>query len=237
MSHHIALAWCRTPPLSILKKMTAPRQPSRASAPARLEADTSRILQAVSGQTRSRLDGALVLVLTIGLPGSGKSTFARRLAPLIDAVVLESDALRALLFGHPSFSPAESRRLFAALHEAAARLLRTGRNVIVDATSLQASDRKPAVELARQTGARLLQLRLTAPEPVIVQRLAQRARTSVTAAGSSADISVYRRMAATAGPPGRDEWIIDTSSAAELEAALHRVVEACRDGSLVGGIR
>src|SRR5262245_56818396 len=63
------------------------------------------------------------LFVTVGLPGAGKSTFARRLAPAVDAAILESDALRRRLFGIPVHSNAESARLFRAIHAAARRLL------------------------------------------------------------------------------------------------------------------
>jgi hypothetical protein len=204
-----------------------------------LEADTSRILDATSGEAPADPSDAATLILTIGLPGSGKSTFCRRLAPRIDAVVLESDALRLLLFGEPTYSRVENRRLFAALHAAAAELLRRGRNVIIDATSLKESDRRPAYALAEQTGARLLHLRFSAPEHIIEQRLSQRLDAPDPDDSSSAGLRVYRRMAATAQAPNREYWDVDTSEAAETEAAMQRVVEACRPrtGRVLGGIR
>jgi hypothetical protein len=179
------------------------------------------------------------LILTIGLPGSGKSTFARRLAPQIEAVILESDALRRLLFEAPAYSRSESRRLFDALHETARQLLLAGRNVIIDATSLSESDRQPAHDVAAQTGARLLLLRFSAPEAVIKQRLARRLDAPDPLDSSSAGLRVYRSMAARAQAPSSGHWDIDTSNATEVEGALSRVVEACRPGSgrVLGGIR
>jgi hypothetical protein len=46
-------------------------------------------------------------------------------------------------------------------------------------------------------------------------------------------------MAATAQAPHREYWDVDTSEAAETEAAMQRVVEACRPrtGRVLGGIR
>ncbi|HLG11830.1 MAG TPA: ATP-binding protein, partial [Dehalococcoidia bacterium] len=130
-----------------------------------------RILKAVAEAPPQR-GTAPTLVLTVGLPGSGKSTFARRLALATGAAVLESDALRRLLFGEPSYSAAENRRLFEALPAAARELLERGRNVIIDATNLRESDRQPAYSLAQETGAQLLILRFSAPDSVIRQRLA-----------------------------------------------------------------
>jgi len=216
--------------------MTSPRRQAPAGG---LQADVSRILQGTSARAPAQLRNAPVLILTIGLPGSGKSTFARRLAPEVDAVILESDVLRRLLFGEPSYSPAENRRLFAALHASARELLARGRNVIIDATSIKESDRRPAFEVAEQTGARVLQIRFSAPEAVIARRLTRRSESQDPADSSSAGMRVYRRMAELIEAPKRDHWTIDTSNDAETHAALSRVVEACRSqaGRALGEMR
>lgn len=215
--------------------MTAPSRQTLAAA--RREAHVSRILQAASEPASGVPNGAATLILTIGLPGSGKSTFARRLAPQIEAVILESDALRRLLFETPRFSRSESRHLFDALHEAARQLLGAGRNVIIDATSLSEADRRPAYEVATQKSARLLLLRFSAPEDVIEQRLLQRLDSPDRLDNSSAGLGVYRRMADRAQVPSSEHWDIDTSNATEVEEALSMVVEACRSARVMGGIR
>ena len=217
--------------------MTTSRRRSLASRAGRLQTDVSRILEAAN-PAYSIPTEAPALILTIGLPGSGKSTFCRRLAPQIDAVVLESDAIRRQFFGAPTYSQAESRRLFSALHTAARELLLHGRNVIVDATNLRESDRRPAYSVADETGSRLILLSFSAPKNVIEQRLAKRVETPDAADNSSAGLSVYHRMAERAEMPLREHFSVDTSSAASIEAALSRVVEACRPqaGRVTGGI-
>ena len=212
---------------------------SLASPPGKLEAGVSKILETTFNAVPDDSCVPPVLILTIGLPGSGKSTFCRRLAPLIDAVILESDAIRRHQFGEPSYSAAESRRLFAALHATARELLLRGRHVIIDATSIKESDRRPVYELGNQTGARLLQLSFSAPPHVIEQRLARRGETPDPVDSSSAGMTVYKRMTALAERPSREHWEIDTSNATSTNAALNRVVEACRysAGRAMGGIR
>jgi predicted kinase len=169
-----------------------------------------------------------VLILLVGLPGSGKSTFARRLAAEIDAAVLESDALRVLLFGEPAYTAIESRRLFEAIRASSRELLEHGRSVIIDATNLREGDREGAYALADEAEARLLILRFTAAEPLILQRLAGRRDGVDPDDRSAAGPAVYRRLAETEEPVRRPHWTIDTSDAAATDAALHRVVEACR---------
>lgn len=174
------------------------------------------------------------LVLMAGLPGSGKSTFARRLAQATGATVLESDALRSQLFEAPTHDGTESRALFAALFDVAGLLLRAGHTVIIDATNLKRSDRSPARELATATGARLIIVQTTAPEAVIVERLRRRRSGLDPNDRSQAGEAVYRHMAEEAQPITEDHWQIDTSDELGSESSLLRLVEELR---LSGGCR
>lgn len=168
------------------------------------------------------------LVLTAGLPGSGKSTFVRRLAPAIGATILESDALRRLLYERPQHGATESRRLFGAIYGATRRLLSAGVSVVIDATNLRESERLPAYEIAAATGARLAVLYFTAPEAVVTERLERRLADTERLDASTAGIEVYYRMADREEPPARRHWRIDTSDPEAVEAALRAVIAACR---------
>lgn len=189
----------------------------------------SRVLEAIDLSSAARRQTPC-LVLTVGLPGSGKSTFSRRLAAELGAAVLESDALRRRLFAVPTHSPEESRFLFAAIHEAARILLSRGFSVIIDATSLKESDRRPVYALAAETGSFLQVLHFSAPEAVIRRRLRRR-EEGATVDTSTAGYEVYQRMAATMEPPLRVDWRIDTSDEPATESALKGVVEACRQAA------
>src|SRR3990172_7734383 len=137
-----------------------------------VEDDIERILAEVGPLPPRRPRPALVL--TAGLPGSGKSRFCRELGRRTGAVILESDALRQAIFGEPDHSPAESRRLFAAVHAAIERLLRAGVHTILDATNLTEWQREPVYAIARRTGSRLVLVWLDAPPDLTRSRLAGR---------------------------------------------------------------
>jgi predicted kinase len=159
----------------------------------------------------------------VGLPGSGKSTFARRLGLQIDAVILQSDVLRRLLFGEPTHKPGESKVLFRAMHRAAYDLLSRGVSVIIDATSLSESDRIPVYELADAARVRLVIVSLMAPFNVIEERLGRRFTDRDSDDHSDAGIDVYHLMASRVEPISREAIYIDTSDAAALEAAIARI--------------
>jgi predicted kinase len=189
--------------------------------------DVERILEPLRSIPKDASEGKS-LVLTIGLPGSGKSTFCRRLAPVIDAVILESDALRRQLFGHASYRASESRRLFQAIHEAAGFLLAEGNNVIVDATNLEEAHRRPLYAIAAETQATLVLLHFSADEEVIAARLEGRAQSRDALDNSTAGHDVYQAMSGRLEAPVQQHFKINTSDSFATEAALRQVAEACR---------
>jgi predicted kinase len=166
------------------------------------------------------------LVLTAGLPASGKSTFGLKLARATGAAVLESDALRAALFGSPAHTREESTLLFDALYGAAGRLLKDGYSVIVDATNLRERDRERAYAVAEKSGVGLLLLHFRAPATVIEERLDRRSSGGDPDDRSTAGLAVYNRMAEAEEPIRRDHWRIDTSDTSATEAALQCAIEA-----------
>jgi predicted kinase len=136
----------------------------------------------------------LVLVVMVGLPGSGKSHLARQIALRHPAAILDSDRLRATLFAPPVHSVREHKRLFPAIHELAGRLLSRNVSVIVDATNLKESNRKPFHDLAKKHNARLVIVRAWAPAKTVRERLSRRETTKDPDDQSTATLAVHDRM-------------------------------------------
>jgi predicted kinase len=82
------------------------------------------------------------VVILIGLPGSGKSTFARQQLP--GHVVVSKDLM-------PSNRAKDRRQA-----ELIVAALREGRSVVVDNTNPRRTDRAPLIALAREHGARVV---------------------------------------------------------------------------------
>ncbi|WP_162356890.1 ATP-binding protein [Metabacillus mangrovi] len=79
--------------------------------------------------------------MMIGLPGSGKSTYAEKLAKEIDAVVFSSDLLREELLGDVQ-DQSRNDFIFEELHKRINLHLADGGNVIYDATNTNRKRRK-----------------------------------------------------------------------------------------------
>jgi predicted kinase len=151
-----------------------------------------------------------VLVMLSGLPGSGKTYFSRQLAKSISITLLESDFIRKTLVPQPVYTGAENARVFRTSYALAEELLTKGMPVLFDATNLVRRNRKRLYKIATTTKAKLIILEMSAPEQVIVQRLGQRIEELSPRNYSDADISVYRRLSATAQPILRDHLTVST---------------------------
>lgn len=129
------------------------------------------------------------LILLSGLPGAGKTTFARALCERTGAVHIESDAIRRSVASTPSYTPRESATVFAIAGRQVDAALAAGRTAVVDATNLTTRDRRRFVQAAAAARARLVAVRLTAPEAVLRERL-----SAPREGHSQADVRVLELM-------------------------------------------
>jgi predicted kinase len=91
------------------------------------------------------------LLITRGLPASGKTTFARKLQPGV--VRVNRDDLRRMLHGRRLFTQRAESQVTHAQRAAVEALLRAHTDVIVDDTNLRAKTVREWAELAAQHGA------------------------------------------------------------------------------------
>jgi predicted kinase len=183
------------------------------------------------------------LIAVGGLSGSGKSSLAMDLAPSVGAVpgavVVRSDEIRKQLSGVDSlqrlgpegYTSDMSRRVYAALGERAARVLRSGHSAITDAMFARPDDRQALEQIAVGLGVPFVGIWLDAPEAVLVDRVAHREHDA-----SDADAAVVQsQLAQETGPiswsridasPGLDE--VRQRAVAAIDQRLGRAVTVMR---------
>jgi len=90
-----------------------------------------------------------MLVATLGIPASGKSTWAKQFCEDTGFLRVSSDDLRFMLYGvHDLISPIE----FDLLDVCVCELLKQHKNVVVDATNLKKNHRAKWASVARMEG-------------------------------------------------------------------------------------
>ena len=77
---------------------------------------------------------ACMIVIVFGLPGSGKSFFASRLAKIINADYLNSDRIRKEMFASRNYSEKEKAAVYSAMIEKTKVLANQKKNLVLDAT-------------------------------------------------------------------------------------------------------
>ena len=151
-------------------------------------------------------------VVVSGLPGTGKTFFCSKLAEQLPFCIIETDAMRKILFSSPDYSAVESARLFAACHGLIEELLGKGIPLIFDATNLSERNREYFYRIADKAKARLILVRVEAPSEVVYQRLRARSDGRAEPGGKSdADWDVYCRMKPRVDKIQRNHFAVDTS--------------------------
>ena len=170
-----------------------------------------------------------VFVVVSGLPGAGKSYFCGKLAERLPFVVLESDALRKVLFSPPGYSAEESQRLFRAVHLLIERLLKKGVSLILDATNLSERNREYLYSIADRLGVKLILVRVEAPPQVVRHRLESRLENSESK--SDADWLTYQKMRFSVEKIRRNHYAVDTSR--DITPVLDKIVKEVRHLAIV----
>ncbi|WP_435627230.1 AAA family ATPase [Candidatus Ferrigenium straubiae] len=155
------------------------------------------------------------LIITHGLPGCGKSTFAQIALERFGAIRIRSDVERKRLFGLAALADSRSqtgsgiygeeatRRTYERLHELARGLLAAGFPVIVDAAFLRHAERENFRVLAQAMDAPFVIACVQADEAVLKDRLAQRRSRADDA--SEADATVLQVLQAAQEPLQEEE--------------------------------
>jgi hypothetical protein len=174
------------------------------------------------------------LLVVMGLPGVGKTYLARRLAWRLNSFHLRSDLVRKLLAGVPVeahgrfgfqeglYSPQMSERVYQELFRRARTYLSQSRTCILDATFARRTYRVQIAEIAQKIGLEPIFIHSLCPEPVVLERLAQR---QAEPDASDATPGVYYRLKERFEPLGPEcRSLIEIDTAQDLETILNTIL-------------
>lgn len=133
-----------------------------------------------------------MLIIICGLPGSGKSSLARKLKAKLPAAYLNSDIVRKQIFKKPQYTPEEKKRVYDEIVNQAEKMLLKKKNVIVDATFYTRKYRQLMVSTARDAGSKYCIILCTLPEEMTKERLAKREKSSRSV--SDANYEIYLKL-------------------------------------------
>lgn len=169
---------------------------------------------------------AAILIVLIGAPGTGKTYLGARLAARLDALMVQTDAIRKRRFPQPAYSHSESAQVYAAAHRKIEACLRARRTVVFDATNLRESYRRTLYAIAEQARAELRLLWLSSSESVVARRLRRRQVAPDPGDLSDATWPIFRQLASTAEPPTREFVVLNgTTPVEDLLRVLARVLD------------
>jgi predicted kinase len=156
-----------------------------------------------------------MLVIVCGLPGVGKTTFAKKLAPLINAIVLSTDKIRKELIALPTYEKEERKLIYDVMILLAKYLHDSGANCILDATFNKESSRTEVKKKLGIPDKKFFVIECMCPENIVIPRLKERKDDY-----SDAGIEVYQKMKKIYEPVMGKHITIDTSLDPEKNAKL-----------------
>jgi len=159
-----------------------------------------------------------MLILVCGLPGVGKTHFAKALAKKTGAVHISSDQIRMKEIKQRTYSQEEKDRIYGLLADEAAGHLGK-KDVILDATFYLAKYRDMVKEAAEDAGVQFRIICCTLEESELRQRIEKRSKEK---SDSEADFEVYLKVKAKFEPIMEEHLEIDT--ALPLEKNLEKAI-------------
>ena len=95
------------------------------------------------------------LYITVGLPGSGKSTYVKNFIKDKEIEYLSSDSLRAV-YGKSEEDQTVTPLVFGHIKRKVDEFLKDGKNVLVDATSVNRKERSDYIKTAKKYDAKVV---------------------------------------------------------------------------------
>jgi aminoglycoside phosphotransferase family enzyme/predicted kinase len=174
------------------------------------------------------------LIMIMGLPASGKTYYAQRLAQVLGAHHLSTDIIRKEItntpieehcfdgYGKGIYRPEISEKTYSELYHRTYNYLSNGISCVVDATFAWESSRIELETIADQTQAEFYIIHCMAPEKVILKRLKKRTQEF---SFSDATPEVYYRIKEYFEPPKNKKNYLKIDTSKPFKTNLRRLLK------------
>ena len=144
-------------------------------------------------------------IIVFGLPGSGKSYFASKLAKKLRARYVNSDVIRNQLFAVKEYSQGEKKKVYNEMVREMKKAVQQNENIVLDATFYKKSVRKKFGEAVKEFGQSIKFIEVWADQKIIKERLSRKRRYS------DADYSVHLYIKDVFEPMNREHLILQST--------------------------
>ncbi|MCG3220258.1 MAG: ATP-binding protein [Candidatus Heimdallarchaeota archaeon] len=142
-----------------------------------------------------------LVILLVGLPGTGKSTLARKIARRYRIEHISTDSVRKRIFkdvrgdsfGRGSYSVRQRMVVYDTIYYVVYTLLKHGVGCVLDGTFYQERLRSKVKRISERFEAKFLMVIVTCPESLIRRRFEERAKRNRKTL-SDADSKVYEKF-------------------------------------------
>ena len=145
-----------------------------------------------------------MVIIVFGLPGSGKSYFASRLATTISAGYINSDVERKKFLAQRTYSEKEKSSIYTHMASIMVQTIQQGKSIVIDATFYKQRLRDLFYEKAGETP--LIFIEVFANDEISRQRL------SMKRADSDANYVVYKKIRSQWEPMLKPHLVLESTN-------------------------
>jgi len=147
-----------------------------------------------------------MVIIVFGLPGSGKTYLAGKLAKKIGAHHISSDVVRKKLVTYPTYSTNEKLLIYKEMFDMMCNYVSLNEHVILDGTFYTASIRNTCIEQIKLPGSEIKFIEVKADKDIIKERLSKKREES------DADYHIHELIEREFEPYTKDHLILYASN-------------------------
>ena len=164
-------------------------------------------------------------IIVFGLPGSGKSYFAIKLAKKLQARYVNSDVIRNELFAVKEYSQEAKMKVYNEMIREMNKAIQQNANIILDATFYKKSIRNKFSEAVKEFGQSIIFIEVWAYQKIIIERLSRKRQYS------DADYSVHLYIKEVFEPMKREHLILHSTqeNIGEMMDVALKYIQKCHE--------